>query len=121
MFSIARLYKVSADMAEKEKVIGGLLTLVQGGWIAGGLVISGVLFLTLASLVGSVFAFIFSVPPGIGFAYLFAFYKKMDLPFMTYLLYLRNMKMKTKTMVNTYNYGKDFKNQECLFEGGNKS
>ena len=38
------MYKVSADTSEKEKIIGGILTIYQGGWIVLGIFISGGIF-----------------------------------------------------------------------------
>jgi hypothetical protein len=103
---VARLYKVSADTAEKEKIIGGVLTLAQGGWCAGGFLIAGGLFILFATLIHPVIGLIIGLPPGALFIYFFAFYKKMDLPLLTYLIYKNNMDKKTKTLVNDMNHGK---------------
>ena len=31
--SMARMYKVSADVSEKEKAVGGIMTFGQAGWL----------------------------------------------------------------------------------------
>ena len=36
---MARVYNVPADVREKEKIIGGLLTLSQGAWLMGGFIL----------------------------------------------------------------------------------
>lgn len=47
---MARLYKVSADVSEKEKAIGGLITFAQGGWLALGLLLGTGFFYCLEIL-----------------------------------------------------------------------
>ena len=93
---MARMYKVSADTSEKEKIIGGILTIYQGGWIVLGIFIS--------------------VPPGTAFAVVFAFYKKEQLSFATYLLYQYAFRRKTKKLINTLTFKQNLKEQLMLFQ-----
>jgi len=113
---MARLYRVSADTAEKEKIIGGILTLAQGGWCALGIVIAGLIFFIISRLTRSaVLALVLALPAGGAVIYFFAFYRIMELPLMTYLLYRRNMQKKTKLLVNDLRYGQREKSD--LFGG----
>lgn len=112
---MARLYKVSADTSEKEKAVGGILTFNQAGWLVLGLLIFGAIFLLVAQVLPPVLGLIIGAPPGIGFGCLFAFYRKEDIPFFTYLTYQRSFKKKSKQMVNDLAYGKAFKKEDELF------
>ena len=113
---MARVYKVSADMSEKEKAVGGVLTFGQAAWLALGFIISAGLFLLLARQVGAVFAVIVALPPGIAIGLLFAFYKKQQLPLATYLKLKHEFKKKSKQLVNDLAYGKEFTKDDELFQ-----
>ena len=83
--SVLNIYKMPSDTREKEKAIGGILTLAQGGWIGGG-VVSGLMgfvitFTTIESFPFSVFLFLL----GIGFFTPFAFVKVKELSLFEYL------------------------------------
>ena len=104
---MARMYKVSADVSEKEKAVGGIMTFGQAGWLVLGFLICAGLFLLLALILG--------LPPGIGFGCIFAFYKKEGLPLSTYILYKRSFDKKSKFMVNDLIYGKTFAKEDELF------
>lgn len=94
------LYKVPSDVNEREKVIGGVLNLVQFIWLLGGLGV-GIFFFALTTaisgsfLVGIVFALL-----GIGLSLPFAFYRKKDLSFYEYLKYKHRLKNKNVYLVN---------------------
>lgn len=113
---MARMYKVSADTSEKEKIIGGLLTIYQGGWIVLGIFISGGIFFLANVLLPPILALFIAVPPGTVFAVVFAFYKKEQLSFATYLLYQYAFHRKTKKLVNTLAFRQDPKEQLMLFQ-----
>ena len=66
------MYKVSADVNEKEKAVGGILTFGQAGWLVLGFLICAGLFLLLANILPPVLALILGVPPGTAFACVFA-------------------------------------------------
>ena len=53
---MARMYKVSADVSEKEKAVGGIMTFGQAGWLVLGFLICAGLFLLLAG------AFVWGIP-----------------------------------------------------------
>ena len=110
------MYKVSADTGEKEKAVGGIMTFNQAEWLVLGMVISGVLFLSLAQILPPVLAIIIAAPPGVAFGLIFAFYKKGELPFCTYLMYLQKFKKKNKYLVNTLAYSKNFAEEDELFK-----
>lgn len=114
---MARVYKVSADTSEKEKIIGGVLTLAQGAWCAAGLLIIGGLFFLLITVLPPVAALILAAPPGIAVGLLFAFYRKEDLPLLTYLLCKRRFRRKSKKLPNDLVYRKDFSGQ-IQMQGG---
>lgn len=86
-----RIYSVPPDMNEKEKVVGGLLTLTQLFWIIGGLGIGGVVFSILYPLIGGQLAVVFSlVVSTVGLP--FAFYKKKELTLFQYISLKRKFK-----------------------------
>lgn len=97
---MANLYKVSADTSEKEKVIGGIFTAVQGVFLSVGIIMCGVIFLIFQSVMPAVFALIFGASCGGVFIYLFVFKKKEDLDFATYLKLRKNYRSKTKYLLN---------------------
>ena len=112
---MARMYKVSADVSEKEKAVGGIMTFGQAGWLVLGFLICAALFLLLANILPPVLALFLGLPPGIGFGCVFAFYKKEGLPLSTYILYKRSFDKKSKLMVNDLVYGKTFAKEDELF------
>lgn len=105
---MARVYKVSADTSEKEKVIGGILTLAQGIWLGLGLIMIAALFLLFSRFLPWILALILAAPPGGAFGLIFAFKTKEGLPFMTYLLLKKKYDKKEKYLINTLTYGKEF-------------
>ncbi len=112
---MARLYRVSADTSEKEKIIGGILTLYQGGWILLGLLLDVGLFLPLASALPPLVALLLAAPPGILLGWLFAFCRRGDLSFAAYLYWRRRFRRRHPRLVNTLTCGKDFRGQPSLF------
>lgn len=111
---MAGVYKVSADMSEAEKIVGGILTLGQGAWLALGFIIIAGIFLLLVQFLPPIAAIILALPPGLAIALPFAFYKKNGLPLVTYLRYKREFKKKTMYLINTLTYGKDFPDEEGI-------
>ena len=115
LFYMSNIYKVSADTSEKEKAVGGIMTFSQAGWLISGIGLSGVLFIGLAQFLSPFLALVIAAPPGTGIGLIFAFYKKEELPFCTYLMHLHKFKKKNKQLVNTLNYGKKFAKEDELF------
>ena len=103
---MAQLYHVSADTSEKEKIVGGILTMAQGLWLAGGFLIFGLIFLLLQNFLPLPFAVAFALVPGLGFGLPFAFYKKEGLPLFTYLSLKHRFDKKSKYLINDLHYGK---------------
>ena len=114
--TVARMYKVSADTSEKEKIIGGILTIYQGGWIVLGIFISGGIFFLANILLPPILSLFIAVPPGTAFAVVFAFYKKEQLSFATYLLCQYAFRRKTKKLINTLTFKQNLKEQLMLFQ-----
>lgn len=112
---MAHMYKVSADVSEKEKAVGGIMTFGQAGWLVLGFLICAGLFLLTATFLPPVLALILAIPPGVAFGCIFAFYKKEGLPLSTYLMYKHNFDKKSKIMVNDMTYGKKFAKEDELF------
>lgn len=109
---MARNYKMSADTSEKEKVIGGILTAAQGGWLAlGGVIISAIL-VTLAQVIPPIVALVIALPPGLAVGLMFAFYTKEGLTLFQYLTLKHQFKKKSKIMLNTLTYGKTTNKEE---------
>lgn len=92
---MARTYGVPADVREKEKIIGGLLTIGQFGWCVAGFLIG------LASFAGTfllIRSMAISAMIGIPLAFSglpFAFYKKNGVPLPIYIV--RKIQFKSKT------------------------
>ena len=103
---MAQLYHVSADTSEKEKVVGGILTMAQGLWLAGGFVIFGGTFMLLQKILPIVIAVPFALVPGLAFGLPFAFYKKEGLPLRTYLILKKKFEKKSKYLINDLHYKK---------------
>jgi len=112
---MARMYKVSADISEKEKAVGGIMTFGQAGWLVLGFLICAGLFLLLANILPPVMALVLGLPPGIAFGCIFAFYKKEGLPLSTYIIYKKTFDKKSKLMVNDLIYEKHFAKEDELF------
>lgn len=85
------MYKIPPDVKEKEKVIGGMLTLVQFFWLLGGLGGGLFMFVIVWLVTTNLFLGLFFLALGLGVAAPFAFYKKKDLSFYQYLKYKRQL------------------------------
>lgn len=97
---MSAIYNVPADTREKEKIIGGLLTIGQFAWIVCGFLLG------LASLAGMYIltksAYI-AAPIGMMFACSglpFAFAKKNGVPLPVYLVRKARFKKKTHKLIN---------------------
>lgn len=94
-----RTYKVPPNMRIKEKIIGGILNINQFAWLAGGLLLGGVAFISLFPLIGaipSVIVAILIIPVGTPFA----FYKKNELTLFQYITLKRKFNKKTHKLPN---------------------
>lgn len=98
--AIMGMYQIPPDVKEKEKVIGGILNLVQFLWLLGGLGLALLLFLATSGITGSLIVGLISALLGIGVSLPFAFYKKRDLSFFQYLKFKRRLKNKNVCLVN---------------------
>ena len=93
-FYIMRVYQVPPNMNEKEKIIGGLLTLPQFFWLLGGLGLGALVFSSFFLLTGSqgfslVFGGLFSLS-GVPFALI----KRRGIPLFRYMSLKRKLKQK---------------------------
>ena len=94
------IHNVPADVREKEKIIGGMLTIGQFGWVIGGFILG------LASLAGLYMltkTFLIAGPVGLMFACSglpFAFYKKNGVDLPVYLIRKRKFKKKKHKLIN---------------------
>lgn len=97
---MSMVHNVPADTREKEKIIGGLLTIGQFIWILGGFLLG------LASLAGVYLltgTFVIAAPVGIMFTCSglpFAFYKKNGVPLPVYLVRKSKFKKKNHKLIN---------------------
>ena len=97
---MSMVYNVPADTREKEKIIGGLLTIGQFGWIVGGFLLGLASFAGVYLLTGAV---IIAGPVGIMFAASglpFAFYKINGVPLPVYLIRKSKFKKKNHKLIN---------------------
>lgn len=100
------IHPMPPDTQEKEKIIGGILTLPQGAWI--GLPTVGFAGISL-SLMGVLGKLIFVlVPVGFGLGCLFAFKKKLGYSLFKYMGLKRKFNKKEKSLINTRDINKDF-------------
>lgn len=94
------IQNVPADVREKEKIIGGMLTIGQFAWVIGGFVLG------LASLAGLYMltkTFLIAGPVGLMFACSglpFAFYKKNGVDLPIYLIRKSKFKKKKHKLIN---------------------
>lgn len=94
------MYQIPPAVNEKEKVIGGILTMKQFVWIMAGVGVGLVLFLIAVGTTGSIGLGIFLAIPAILAALPFAFKKKKGLELFQYLRYKRKLKNKNVYLVN---------------------
>lgn len=104
---MARIYRVAADMSEKEKSVGGILTFGQAGWIVCGLVVGAAVFVGLSRIMPAAIALTIGLIPGGAIAIPFAFYNKGGLTLVQYLMWLFKFQKKSKALVNTMTYRMD--------------
>lgn len=78
-------YQMPSDTKEKEKAIGGILTIAQGGWIGAG-VVNGLLGFVVALAVTKSFVFsLIILLIGLGIFVPFSFVKIRELTLFHYL------------------------------------
>lgn len=94
-----RMYQVPPDMNEKEKVIGGILTLNQFFWILGGLILGALVFMMLFNIVGGTLALIIGIL-FCGTGVPFAVYKKNGLTLFQLIKYKYKFKKKVHKLPN---------------------
>lgn len=92
-------YPVPPDLAEKEKIVGGLLTAAQLICLLVGVGVVAVISLTLFPLIGNV-SIILGALIGLPGGCVFAFVKQHGLPLVTYLRLKAKHKKKTKLLPN---------------------
>lgn len=101
---MARIYNVPADVREKEKIIGGLLTIGQGAWLMGGFVLGLGSFAGVYLLTKMVpLALIISFPIACTGAP-FAFFKKNGVPLPTYIIRKIKFNRKSHKLINKRNF-----------------
>lgn len=92
-------YYIPADMSEKEKIIGGVLTIIQLFWLLVGLVIGAGVFLLTYNFIGPILGLVLAVIfTAIGLP--FAFYTKQDLTFFQFLTLKIKRKKELKELKN---------------------
>jgi hypothetical protein len=92
-------YIVPPDMKEKEKIVGGVLTIYQFAWLGLGLLIAGLIFITLFSAM-NLYGLIIAVPIGSAVGLPFAFYEKEELTLFRYIYLKLKFRKKTKALPN---------------------
>jgi len=98
-------YIVPPDMKEKEKIVGGVLMISQFAWLMLGLLIAGIIFILLFSLMG-IYSLIIAFPIGLSIGLPFAFYKKNELTLFQYLTLKSKFEKKRKALPNLRSGGK---------------
>ncbi len=103
-----RTYRMSADTNEKEKIVGGVLTLAQVVWLALGLILALLGIAGLSIFMSTTLAMFLMLPLGIGLGCLFAFKQKEGLMLFDYLMLRGKFQKKRKILLNTMTYGQSF-------------
>lgn len=97
---MANMYRIPPSTNEEEKAIGGVLTFIQFFWLLGfgalGLMTSVGMYLMTSSIFLSILPALIIGSIGLPFA----FYKKKDMTFCTYLRRKHLFKKKSKILVN---------------------
>lgn len=97
---------MSADTSEKEKIVGGILTLEQALWLAAGFIIFASIFLFFSKFLPIIIATIIALIPGLSFSLPFAFYRKGGLSLSNYLILKKKFSKKEKFLINNLLYKK---------------
>lgn len=95
---MGNIYSMPPDTNEKEKIIGGIFTLGQIVWVAGGIIIFVLIILSSFRYLG-----FFSVILGFPFVvtgFVFALVKVNNFPLPTYLKLKNRFKKKAKYYIN---------------------
>jgi hypothetical protein len=91
---MAQIYSMPPDTNEKEKIIGGIFTIGQTLWIAGGCGIAVMIALALFRFIGA-FVIVFCIPPVIaGFVFALKRVGEYSLPKYLYLKHKYDNKIK---------------------------
>lgn len=93
-------YYPPPDMDEKIKIVGGILTLQQGGWLALGFIIAMGFMLLTHKFLWLPISFIIGVGLGAAVGGPFAFKKVHDLTLYRYLVLKQKDKKKVKHLPN---------------------
>ena len=97
---MARIYNVPADVREKEKIIGGLLTIAQGAWLMGGFILGLGSFAGTYMFTGMVPLAIITGLPIACTGIPFAFFKKNGIPLPTNIVRKYKFKRKSHKLIN---------------------
>lgn len=100
---MSRLYRMTPNTKEREKIIGGVLDIVQLAWLGVGVGIYAVLTLTTATFLHIAAIFIWLPVLFVGVP--FAFVKKGDLTLSKYISLKKKYKRSQKVYVNKGNIG----------------
>jgi len=93
-------YQVPPDTNEKEKILGGMFTLAQTAWLAGGIIIAAIIFLVFGKTLGMGVGALFLAVPCLFLGAPFAFMKKHELALFDYLRRSHEFKSITKRLPN---------------------
>lgn len=93
-----RRYRMPADLNEKDKVIGGILTIAQALWVVPGIILALIVF----ALVGKTLKVFAIIPCALAFSTClpFVFYKVGGVPLPTYIMRKHKFKQKNKVLPN---------------------
>lgn len=97
---MAKAYEIPPNTAEEEKAIGGVLTFVQFFWLLGGAFLAVIVYVLFYLLTSSHFISAFPAVLALTTGLPFAFYKKHEMTFFTYLKRKSKFKKKSKKLIN---------------------
>lgn len=93
-------HRMPPDTRDKERIFGGVLTIIQAVFIASGFIIGLILFGILQSIIKFLPISIIGLLAGAGVGVFFALYKKHGVMYHTFLIRQKKFNKKTKFLVN---------------------
>ena len=94
------VYFMPPDVREKEKIVGGLFTWNQAGWLVGGFVLGLTTFVIMFSVSNVAWLSLFFAILMGSLTLPFVFVKRSDLTLFQYLMRKRKFNKKSKHLIN---------------------
>lgn len=96
---MAQMYNMPPDTSAREKIVGGILDIVQLGFLIGGIAVGLLIGLVFKPIMGTA-GMIIGLLPGVGAGLFLGLFKIKGLSVVQYLKYKKLHKYKTKKLPN---------------------